>query len=86
MFSDDIFSAKMVLLNRLRIDNAYPEIYDSVIVINLLTEMNMVMMLSDLKEPGVEMSEARKIELYEIARRNANAEYAIRMVDGYESD
>ena len=86
MFSDNIFDAKMAILSSLRIDNAYPEIYDADAVINMLAHLNMVMLLSDQREPDLAMTEARKLELYAIALINATEEYNTRMIDGYETD
>ena len=86
MFSDSLFNAKMTLLSSIRPNIAYPDIYDPDIVINMLVHINVLILLSDMQEPGVIMSDTRKDELLEIARVNANHEYAMRMSGDYGSD
>lgn len=86
MFSDDIFNAKSSILHSIRIDNAYEEIYSKQHVINMLTRMNLLILISDHQQPGEIMTDQEKNRLLDYARQMATYEYESRMVDGYESE
>ena len=79
MFSDHCFDILQDFLSNIDSDTAYPEIYDKRAVIAVITNLRYLMLLSDSREPNIEMTSNRKFELYIIAQSQAVEEYTNRM-------
>jgi len=79
MFSDECFNALNFLLDNISPDNSYTDVYDASAVVDMIASLLYLQLLSDQREPFVDMTDAKKNYLRGIANTRALIEYHNRM-------
>lgn len=79
MFSDAVFDSLQQILDAIRPDSAFINVYPKGDVINMLTHMYFVIALSDARLPNGNLTRS-KAEIFQISRESAIREYETRMM------
>ena len=78
MFSDTVFDSLQSILEELRPDSAFVNVYPKGDVVNMLTHMYFIIALSDARLPDGTLTRS-KAEIFRLSNESALREYETRM-------